>query len=98
MNFNLVSTITQRPSNEVGTNHLGHFLLTQLLIDNIIANKGRVINLSSRAHISADKLDLGAIKSDNRNRSEYALYAQSKLANVSLNTLVFIYALGNVFT
>jgi len=61
---------------------LGHFLLTQLLLDNIIKNKGRIINVSSRAHTRVDKFDLDAITTDNSNRTESSLYCQSKLANV----------------
>lgn len=32
------------------TNHLGHFLLTQRLLDALLATKGKVINLASKAH------------------------------------------------
>ena len=65
-------------------NHLGHFLLAQLLADRLVASAteepARVINISSIAHtrgrIHLDDLSLAAAWTG------YAAYAQSKLANV----------------
>jgi NAD(P)-dependent dehydrogenase (short-subunit alcohol dehydrogenase family) len=63
------------------TNHLGPFLLTELLLDRI-SRGGRIINVASRIHFKAS-LDLGQVVAPTR--SSYrprAAYAQSKLANV----------------
>lgn len=66
---------------QLATNHLGHFLLTHLLMDKIKASSGaRIVNLSSVAHVR------GQIQFENLNlEGEYTLtkaYSQSKLANV----------------
>jgi NAD(P)-dependent dehydrogenase (short-subunit alcohol dehydrogenase family) len=40
---------------QLGTNHLGHFLLTGLLADALVAGApARVVNLSSRGHLRSD--------------------------------------------
>ena len=65
---------------QFGTNHLGHFLLSGLLVDAVEAAAGRVVTLSSIAHLS------GAIRFDDlMGRKEYAAmdaYTQSKGANL----------------
>jgi NAD(P)-dependent dehydrogenase (short-subunit alcohol dehydrogenase family) len=63
------------------TNHLGYFLLTMLLLDNLkAAPKARIINLASQAQQS------GQIYFDDLNLkngySSYKSYCQSKLANI----------------
>lgn len=66
---------------QIGVNHMGHFLLTNLLLDMLKASSpSRIINLSSIAHQwgSIDKDDLNSEKS----YSKYKAYSQSKLANV----------------
>jgi NAD(P)-dependent dehydrogenase (short-subunit alcohol dehydrogenase family) len=66
---------------QFGTNHLGHFALTGLLLDQLLATEGaRVVTVSSTAH------RLGKIRFDDLNwehgyRKWYA-YGQSKLANL----------------
>ena len=64
------------------TNHLGHFYLTSLLIDNILASqKGpKIINVSSVAHAGA-KMNWDDLNGD-KNYGGLNSYAQSKLANV----------------
>jgi NAD(P)-dependent dehydrogenase (short-subunit alcohol dehydrogenase family) len=62
------------------TNHLGPFLLTNLLIDRMAAH-GRVINFASRAHFRA-RLELEHVATATGRYNAVAAYAQSKLANV----------------
>ncbi|KAG2537975.1 short-chain dehydrogenase TIC 32 B, chloroplastic-like isoform X1 [Panicum virgatum] len=74
---------------QFATNHLGHFLLTNLLLDNMKATaqstgiEGRIVNLSSYAHhvtypkgIEFDKIN------DEKKYSDARAYGQSKLANI----------------
>lgn len=66
---------------QFGTNHLGHFLLTNLLLDLIKkTNKSRILNVSSLAHTFCDInwTDINWEKS----YSPVKAYGQSKLANV----------------
>ncbi len=62
------------------TNHLGPFLLTELLRDRM-TDDGRIINLASRAHYRG-RLDLAAVANPKARYNAQAAYAQSKLANV----------------
>lgn len=70
-----------------GVNHLGHFLLTQLLLDalkNAAKEDGeaRVVNVSSDAHRWARRgLDWDDLQSEKKYAS-FDAYAKSKLANV----------------
>ncbi|MGC4087618.1 MAG: SDR family oxidoreductase [Polyangiaceae bacterium] len=72
---------------QFGVNHLGHFLLTELLTDTLKASvPARVVNVASCYHDRAMGRE-GAIHFDDLNfaRHKYdgwAAYAQSKLANV----------------
>jgi len=65
---------------QMGTNHLGHFLLTNLLLDKIIETKGRIVNLSSLAHVGA-KLNLDNLMLEN-NYGSILAYSNSKAANI----------------
>jgi retinol dehydrogenase 12 len=62
------------------TNHLGPFLLTQLLLDRM-SDDGRIVTVASRVHYKG-KLDLARIADPKARYGAQAAYAQSKLANV----------------
>lgn len=66
---------------QLGTNHLGHFVLTNALLDRFAAGT-RIINLSSRGHlISAMRWD--DLNYDDESAYEkWQAYGQSKTANV----------------
>lgn len=72
---------------QFGTNHLGHFLLTELLVPRLVESApSRIVNLSSCYHDKAMGRE-GAIDWDDPNflRRKYngwTAYAQSKLANL----------------
>jgi NAD(P)-dependent dehydrogenase (short-subunit alcohol dehydrogenase family) len=74
---------------QFGTNHLGHFALTGLLLDLLRDTEdSRVVVLSSLTHKMARRgLDFDDLQSE-RHYRRVAAYAQSKLAN-----LMFMYAL-----
>ncbi|WP_306591149.1 oxidoreductase [Geothrix sp. 21YS21S-4] len=66
---------------QIGTNHFGHFALTGLLLEHLLATPGsRIVTMSSLAHrngrIQADDLNF------ERGYRAWAAYSQSKLANL----------------
>ncbi|KAK3220671.1 hypothetical protein Dsin_014641 [Dipteronia sinensis] len=74
---------------QFATNHIGHFLLTSLLLDNMkktareSSREGRIVNVSSEGHklsyregIRFDKIN------DQSGYSGFVAYGQSKLANI----------------
>ncbi|NVB81101.1 MAG: SDR family oxidoreductase [Kofleriaceae bacterium] len=65
------------------TNHLGHYLFTRMLLDRIKQTKGaRIVNVSSKSHYSAKKIDWDALRSPTKSLGGLDEYAVSKLANV----------------
>lgn len=77
---------------QFGTNHLGHFALTGLLLDRIINTpKARIVTVSSSAHRMGGKIDFDNLNAE-KGYKKYAAYSQSKLAN-----LLFTYELQRRF-
>ena len=68
---------------QFGTNHLGHFALTGLLLNNLLSVDGsRVVVVSSIAHNIRAKIDFADLQWDTRRYDRVASYGQSKLANL----------------
>jgi NAD(P)-dependent dehydrogenase (short-subunit alcohol dehydrogenase family) len=63
---------------QIGTNHLGHFALTGLLIDRI---QDRIVNVASGGH-RMGKIELDDLNWERRRYRRWAAYGQSKLANL----------------
>ena len=63
---------------QLGTNHLGHFALTNLLLPAIT---DRVVTLSSGVHRSG-RVDLDDLGWERRRYTRFGAYGQSKLANL----------------
>jgi retinol dehydrogenase-12 len=65
-----------------GVCHVGHFLLTQLLMDRLKASvPARIINVSSTEHLRAPPISFETVRQPTR-RGGLREYAQAKLANV----------------
>ncbi len=83
-----------------GVNHLGHFLLTELLLERLVSSApARVVTVSSDAHYNARGIDWDALRRPARGITGLGEYAVSKLCNVLFSqelarrTAVHAYAL-----
>ena len=66
-----------------GTNHMGHFLLTHLLLDRIKASApARIVTVSSRAHTRVPGIDFDVLRAPTKTRTGFPEYGVSKLANL----------------
>ena len=73
---------------QLGTNHLGHFALTGLLLGRLLARpEPRVVTVASEAH-KIGKIDFDDLQGERRYH-KWKAYGQSKLAN-----LLFTFELG----
>lgn len=68
----------------MAVNHLAHFLLTQLLLEPLLASRGRVINVASEAHRAARlrRAPLAAILRGEGEYRGFRAYGDSKAANI----------------
>lgn len=66
-----------------GVNHVGHFLLTQLLLERLQASApARIVTVSSRKHRDAQTIDWEAVRKKTATVTGLHEYAVSKLANI----------------
>jgi NAD(P)-dependent dehydrogenase (short-subunit alcohol dehydrogenase family) len=63
---------------QFGTNHLGHFALTNLLLESVT---GRVVNVSSTGH-RFGRIDFDDLNWERKTYRAWRAYGQSKLANL----------------
>ena len=68
---------------QIGTNHLGHFALTGLLLDRLKATPGaRVVTVASLAHRWTRRLDPDDLNFEKSRYWKWDAYGKSKLANL----------------
>ncbi len=66
-----------------GTNYVGPFLLTRLLLHRLAESApARIVNLSSEAHYRASGIDFDAVRERTKTITGYPEYSVSKLANL----------------
>ena len=68
---------------QMATNHFGPFLLTGLLLPQLVSSSaGRVVTVSSQMHRTARRAPLDDPRSQERRYSKWPVYGQTKLANL----------------
>ncbi len=66
-----------------GTNHVGHYLFTRMLMPALEKSpEARIVNVSSRGHYRARGIDWDAVRKPTATKSAFPEYCVSKLANV----------------
>jgi NAD(P)-dependent dehydrogenase (short-subunit alcohol dehydrogenase family) len=66
-----------------GTNHLGPYLLTRLLLDHLKAHApSRIVNVASKAHYRPKAIPWEQLRESTRTRTAFDEYSVSKLCNV----------------
>lgn len=66
-----------------GTNHVGHFLFTMLLMPRLLASpSSRIVNVASKSHYQARGIDFDAVHTSTSSITGLPEYEVSKLANV----------------
>jgi NAD(P)-dependent dehydrogenase (short-subunit alcohol dehydrogenase family) len=66
-------------------NHLGHFLLTLGLMNELLRSSAKIINVSSAAHRRGD-LELDDLNYEKRKYQNFLAYCDSKLCNIYFTT------------
>ncbi|KAJ8768545.1 hypothetical protein K2173_022652 [Erythroxylum novogranatense] len=86
---NLFSLSADNIEMQFATNHIGHFLLTNLLLETMkrtareSQKEGRIVNLSSEGHIMTYREGIRFDKINEKSGyKEWSAYGQSKLANI----------------
>jgi retinol dehydrogenase-12 len=66
-----------------GSNHIGTFLLTELLTPRLRESApARIVNVASKGHYKAKGVDFDAVRKPTKTRTAFPEYCVSKLANV----------------